>query len=130
MKQTPIDPGDIVKLNVTNYTHGRLVEGAKDWVILSGQVGVNPDGTWSTDFTEQARRAFANIEACLRDGGMSMDDAVFMRIFLLRREDLDAFRTVRGEVLGDGAVPSTLVFVSGLAHPEWLIEVEIVACRG
>ena len=130
MQGTPIDPADIVKLNVPNYTHGRMVEGAKDWLLLSGQIGVRPDGTWSDDFEQQADQAFLNIKACLRDAGMTMDNVVFTRIYLTRREDLDGFRKIRSAHLGDDRIPSTLLFISGLAHPDWRIEVEIVACRG
>ena len=130
MPGTPIDPADIVKLNVPNYTHGRLVEGAKDWLLLSGQIGVRPDRTWSDDFEAQADQAFNNIKACLRDAGMTMENVVFTRIYLTRREDLDGFRKVRSAHLGDDRIPSTLLFISGLAHPDWRIEVEIVACRG
>jgi hypothetical protein len=36
MQVTPIVPTNIAALNVPNHTHGRLVEGAKDWLILSG----------------------------------------------------------------------------------------------
>ncbi len=130
MQATPIDPADIVRLNVPNYTHGRLIEGAKDWLLLSGQVGVRPDGTWSGEFSDQADQAFNNIRACLREAGMTMDNVVFTRIYLTRRGDLDSFRAVRKAHLGEDRIPSTLLFISGLANPEWLIEVEIVACRG
>lgn len=130
MKTTPIDPNDIVKLNVPNYTHGRLIEGAKDWLLLSGQIGVRPDGTWSDSFEDQANQTFTNIKACLRDAGLTMDDVVFTRIYLIRRDDLPIFRKVRSAHLGDDRIPSTMLFISGLANPEWLIEVEIIACRG
>ena len=130
MQGTPIDPADIVKLNVPNYTHGRLIEGAKDWLLLSGQVGARPDGTWSDDIEQQADQAFNNIKAGLRDADMTMDNVVFTRVYLTRREDLDGFRKIRAAHLGDDRIPSTLLFISGLAHPEWRIEVEIVACRG
>ena len=130
MKTTHIDPDDIVKLNVPNYTHGKLIEGAKDWLVLSGQIGVRPDGTWSDSFEDQANQAYTNIAACLRDAGMNMSDAAFTRIFLTRREDLEVFRKVRAAHQWDTSIPSTLLFVSGLAHPDWLIEVEIVACKG
>ena len=130
MKTSPIDPRDIVKLTVPNYTHGTLVEDAKDWLLLSGQIGVRPDGTWSKNFEDQANQAYTNIKACLRDAGMSMADVAFTRIFLTRREDLDTFRKVRSAHQGEQRIPSSMLFISGLVHPEWLIEVEIVACRG
>jgi 2-iminobutanoate/2-iminopropanoate deaminase len=130
MQGTPIDPADIVKLNVPNYTHGRLVEGAKDWLLLSGQIGVRPDGTWSDSFEDQANQTYTNINACLRDAGMTLADVVFTRIYMTHREDLEIFRKVRSAHLGDARIPSTMLFISGLAHPDWRIEVEIIASRG
>jgi enamine deaminase RidA (YjgF/YER057c/UK114 family) len=46
----------------------------------------------------------------------------------VRREDMDALVEVRKEVL-DGVRPAiTTVFVAGLVSPDWLVEVEVVAC--
>lgn len=122
-----INPTDIVALNVPNYAHGALAEGATKWLHLSGQVGVAPDGTTEQGFEAQCRRAFANISACLRDGDMTLDNVVMLRIYLTRREDLAALRVIRSEVLGDRRFPSTLVFVSGLVGEDWLVEIEVVA---
>ena len=58
---------------------------------------------------------------------MGIDDVVMLRIFLTRREDLAALRKVRGEIFGDRCIPSTLVFVSGLVDPDWLVELEVTA---
>ena len=46
----------------------------------------------------------------------------------MRREDMDALVEVRKEFL-DGVRPAiTTVFVAGLVSPDWLVEVEVVAC--
>ncbi len=122
-----INPVDIVALNVPNYAHGALAESASRWLHLSGQVGVAPDGETETGFEAQCRRAFANIAACLRDAEVTLDHIVMLRIFLTRREDLAALRTIRSEVFGGRCFPSTLVFVSGLVREDWLVELEVVA---
>ncbi len=124
---TLINPADIVALNVPNYAHGALAEGATRWLHLSGQVGVAPTGTTEKGFEAQCRRAFANISACLRDADMTLDNVVMLRIYLTRREDLAALRVIRGEVFGDRRFPSTLVFVSGLVGEDWLVELEAIA---
>ena len=122
-----INPADIVALNVPNYAHGALADGATRWLHLSGQVGVAPDGATEPGFEAQCRRAFANIAACLRDAEMSLDHVVMLRIYLTRREDLAALRVIRGEAFGDRRFPSTLVFVSGLVGERLLVELEAVA---
>jgi enamine deaminase RidA (YjgF/YER057c/UK114 family) len=46
-------------------------------------------------------------------------------------EQLEIFRNVRKEVMGDEKMPaSTLVGVTALARPEWLIEIDAVAVVG
>ena len=76
MRSMLINPSDIVDLGVPNYAHGIAMRGAEEWVQLSGQVGLRPDGTISKDFEGQCRQAFANIEACLRDADMTLDVAI------------------------------------------------------
>ena len=127
MQSQSIDPISIVRLNVPNYSHGIHVSGVENWVQLSGQVGVAPDGSVSDDFTEQCRQAFANIGACLAEVSMGFDDIIMLRIFLTHREDLADLRRVRAKVFGERQLPSTLVFVSGLVDPKWRVELEATA---
>ncbi len=127
MKITRLNPSDIVNLGVPNYCHGMLVQDAGRWLHLSGQVGIGPDGTAPPGFEAQCRRAFQNIEACLRDASMSFDDVIMLRIYLTDRADLAMLRQIRSEYFGDRQLSSTLVFVSGLVDPAWKVELEIVA---
>ncbi|MBT6137240.1 MAG: RidA family protein [Rhodospirillaceae bacterium] len=129
MKTQLIDPTDIVKLGVPNYTHGIVVDGAKTWVLLSGQIGVDADGNAAKGAEAQCRQAFDNIKACLRDADMTIDDVVMLRIFLTNREDLPAFRAARQEAIGDRCIPSTMLFISGLVHPDWRVELEVTAAK-
>ena len=129
MPHTPIDPDGIVALGVPNYTHGMVSDGAGRWLHLSGQVGVNPDGSTADGALAQCRRAPAHIAAPLDAAGMTAADIVHMRIFLLDRGDIPALRQARGEFLGARTIPSTLVLVSGLVDPAWRVEIEVVAAR-
>lgn len=129
MAHKPIDPDSVVVLGVPNYSHGALTEGASRWLHLSGQVGVTPDGRTAEGPLAQCQQALANIGALLEAAGMSVDDIVHMRIFLLDRADIPALRQARGEFLGGRKIPSTLVLVSGLVDPSWKVEIEVVAAR-
>ncbi len=130
MTTKTLDPADIVAMGVPNYTHGVVVDGATRWLALSGQVGLNPDGSTAAGFEAQADRVFANISACLKEGGMTVDDIRFLRIFVVDRDDIPKLRQARSAFLGpDRLVPSTLVIVSGLVNPDWLLEVEVVAAQ-
>jgi enamine deaminase RidA (YjgF/YER057c/UK114 family) len=50
-------------------------------------------------------------------------------MYLVNRDDVAAARAVREEVLGGHRPASTLAYVSGLAAPEWLIEIDFIAAR-
>lgn len=95
---------------------------------ISGQVGVTHDGHLASGFDAQCRQALANVEAALHAANMSFAHMVKMSFFLVRREDMDGLVRVRKALL-DGVRPAiTTVFVAGLVSPDWLVEVEVVAC--
>lgn len=95
---------------------------------VSGQVGQTPEGQVPPDFHGQCRLALANVSAVLSAANMTLMDIVKMSFFLVRREDMAALVEVRKELL-DGVRPAiTTVFVAGLVSPDWLVEVDVVAC--
>ncbi len=56
-----------------------------------------------------------------------MDDIVKMTTYLTDRSQLEAFRRVRNRFLSAPFPANTLLFISGLAQPEYLVEIEAVA---
>jgi 2-iminobutanoate/2-iminopropanoate deaminase len=112
----------------TGYTHAIQITGDHRRLIISGQVGVAPDGTVPTNAEGQIAQAFANLRAVLAANGMTVANIVKTTTFLTDRGLLASFRQARGAVFGDQAPPaSTLLFVAGLADPSWMVEVEAEA---
>lgn len=110
------------------YSHGVETRPGLRTLYVSGQVGQAPEGVLPPDFRSQCRQAILNVSAVLAAAGMTLTDIVKMNFYLVRREDMDALVEVRKELL-DGVRPAiTTVFVAGLVSPEWLVEVEVVAC--
>lgn len=110
------------------YSHGVELQPGGRSIYFSGQVGCSPDGDIPPDFASQLRNVFANIEAILKDGGMEFGDLVKLTSYMIRREDLQESREIRGQILGNAKPAHTLLFISGLASPDFLIEVEGFAC--
>jgi enamine deaminase RidA (YjgF/YER057c/UK114 family) len=130
MPHTPLDPPGIAVMGTPNYTPATVTEGVGRWLHVAGQVGVTPDGSTADGVLAQCRQAFANIGTLLAGAGMTPDDVVHLRIYLLDRGDILALRQARGEFFGaERVLPSTLVMVSGLVDPAWRVELEIVAAR-
>ena len=122
------NPSDIAP-PVGHYSQGVEITNPGQTLYIAGQVGIRPDGSLPEDMEEQAVQAFRNIQEVLRGAGMDVEHLVSIRTYLLNRDDLAKFRAARDRVLGEAAPASTLLIVSGLAQPQWLIEVDARAYK-
>ena len=111
------------------YTHGVEIDEPVRFLFGAGQVGVRPDGTIGEGIEEQARLVWQNITEVLTSAGMEITDIVQLNMLLLDPADRDGASAVRKEVLGDHRPASTLMYVVGLAGPQWRIEVDFIAAR-
>jgi 2-iminobutanoate/2-iminopropanoate deaminase len=111
------------------YSHGVVVPANARWLYVAGQTGKRPDGSVPASVEEQTEVAWQNILAVLAEGGMGVADIVKITSFLTRAEDYAKFAPVRAKVLGSHRPASTLLVVSALARPEFLVEVEVVAAK-
>jgi enamine deaminase RidA (YjgF/YER057c/UK114 family) len=111
------------------YVHGMEAPANARWLLISGQVGVHPDGRIGRDAREQAEIVWANIVAILASAGMGVRDIVKLTSYVVGREHLAPLREVRERILAGHKPASTLLIVAGLAQPQWLVEVEVYAAR-
>ncbi len=111
----------------TGYTHAIQITGEARRLIISGQIGVALDGTVPSSGEGQIAQAFANLRAVLTANNMVVENIVKITVFLTDRGLLSAFRSARSAVFGDHAPASTLLFVSGLADPRFVVEIEAEA---
>lgn len=118
---------DSITRPASNYVQGVSVTEATRWLHVSGQVGANPDGSLAGDIRAQMRRCFENILAVLEDADMSTANLVKITAFITNPGDTPVFREVRDEVLDGHLCASTLLVISALASPDWLVEIEAVA---
>ncbi|AKV01346.1 Putative translation initiation inhibitor, yjgF family [Labilithrix luteola] len=98
-------------------------------VYVSGQAGFDERGnTVEGGFLAQGRQAFRNVERVLAEAGLDLTDVVKVGIFVRdMAKNLDDVITLRGEFLTEPYPADTLLEVSRLAQPDWLIEVEVTA---
>lgn len=91
---------------------------------ISGQVGEG------NDLETQMRDVLKKLAKLLQSEGGDYADLVKINTYIVNYQptDLDVFRGVRKEIFTDAITPaSTLVGVTALALPEWLIEIDAVA---
>ena len=112
------------------YTHTIKIPRDAEWLVMSGQVGVNSNGRVASGIGKQTEQAFRNVLACLRANGMTKRDLVKFTIYLTDARVIEEYRAARRKVIGDDTLPaSTLVIIEGLASPEMLVEVEALAAK-
>jgi len=111
----------------TGYTHSMLIQGEHRRLIMSGQVGISPDGSVPSTGEGQIAQVFANLRALLEANGMGITNLVKTTVFLTDRSLLASFRAARDSVYAGHAPCSTLLFVTGLADPRFMVEIEAEA---
>jgi len=111
----------------SRYSHAAEAGPGSRWLFISGQVGVNAEGVLAQGIEAQMEQVFQNIETILADANMAISNLVKVTALLVNRDDVGIFREVRDRHLSDHPAASTLMIVSGLGHPDWLVEIEGVA---
>lgn len=112
------------------YHHTVKVADRAEWLAIAGQVGMDGDGKIGSGVREQSEQAFRNVVACLEANDMGKQDLVKLTVYLTDARFIGDYRAARTAIIGDDIQPaSTLVIVSGLATPEFLVEVEAWAAK-
>lgn len=111
----------------SDYSLAAEVTDAKRWLHISGQVGVHLDGSLAEGAEAQMTAAFDAIDKILAGAEMSKTNLVKLTVFLTRTEDVALYRAARDRFMDGHLCASTLLVISALAHPDWLVEIEAVA---
>src|SRR5437773_7046688 len=114
---------------IGTYSHGIEVPPGARWLWVAGQIGVRPDGSVPATMEEQTETVWQTILAVLADAGMGIGDVVKISSFLTRHENFQRFAQVRAKFLGSHRPASTLLVISSLARPAFLVEVEAIAAK-
>jgi enamine deaminase RidA (YjgF/YER057c/UK114 family) len=105
-------------------------------VYLAGQVSSDASGglVGAGNFEAQAGQVYSNLKIAVEAAGGTMADIVKLNIYIVAEVDpanIAKLRAIRDRYVNVAQPPaSTLVFVTRLAQPGWLIEIEAVAAIG
>lgn len=110
------------------YTHGILVEGAK-LLFIAGQTASDKDGNvvGKGDIEAQTHQVYKNLTAVLQEAGGSLDNLVMTTTYIVDRKYREGYNKVRMQHYKQHPPTSTLVIITGLAHPDYLIEINGIA---
>ncbi len=129
VRRTPVNPWPWSV--AMGFNQAEMVEGASRVLVCSGQAAMSAEGTpqHPGDMAAQATLALDNVEAVLKDAGMTLGNVVRLNTYTT---DVDAMMGCYG-ILAErfaaaGIRPTaTLVGVTRLAFPELLVELEATA---
>ena len=115
--------------NPPTYTQGIKVSQAQTILFLSGQVAYTADGgvAHAGDFKAQARGAYQAIKAMVESQGGTMANVAKITTYLTDMHYRVDLAPIREEFFGKKGPASTLIEISALAHPDWMIEIEAIA---
>lgn len=104
-------------------------------VFIAGQTALDQNGTviGKGDFARQADQVFKNLATALAAVGCTAANLVKLTVFLRDMNYLSAYREARNRFFATVTPPAapavTLVEVSRLYGPDFLIEIEAIAAR-
>jgi enamine deaminase RidA (YjgF/YER057c/UK114 family) len=78
----------------------------------------------------QVRQIWHNIEAAVKSIGGTLSDVVKTTTYVTNISYGGAVRKVREELFATNPPTSTLLVVSGLASPDYMVEIEAIAVVG
>lgn len=120
MKTRPINPTGY------NYAEACEVSGFNRLLFVSGQVPADANDEVPSDYRDQYRLAWSNVERQLKAAGMTFDNLVKFTIFLSDRGLIAKSAGLRKEILGDRE-PAMTIVIAGIYDESWLLEIEAVA---
>lgn len=110
------------------YSHAVEIPPAARLLLISGQIGIAPDGVLCPGFQAQCEQAMANVETLLASAGLRPVDMVKVTYYVTDATDLPVLTALRQERWSSPNPPAvTTLVVAALARPDLLVEIEVMA---
>ena len=113
------------------FTNVVTVTGSVKTIYVGGQDALDSSGAivGKGDLKAQTEQILKNIEAALAAGGAQWEHVVKWNIYVVQgqsvQEGFAAFQIIRGNQPNPPAI--SVMFVAGLAHPDFLAEMDAIA---
>ena len=120
---------DALRKPIGNFSQATVVEAKGRLVFVSGMTARRPDGSIAGigDITEQTRQVCENIKAAVESAGGTLDHVCRVDVYVRNMEQFEAIHAVRRQYFKPPLPASTMVEVTKLAFPEYLIEINAIA---
>jgi enamine deaminase RidA (YjgF/YER057c/UK114 family) len=113
------------------FSQGVIVDGHARTIYIGGQNAVDATGAvvGQGDLAAQTEQIFNNMETVLAEAGAKLENVIQWRLFIVQGQDIRPGFEVFQRRWGPHANPPlvSMAFVSALAHPDYLVEIEAIA---
>ena len=111
------------------YSHVVTVTGPAKTVYIAGQLARDAAGNivGPGDMRAQLEQTFKNLDLCLKAAGATWADVVKTNTFVTNYQEFSKHSDVRMRYFGVASPTSTTIQISGLAQPEAMVEIEMIA---
>lgn len=123
-----INPDSVVK-PASSYAQAVVHSAAAERIVISGQLGVRPDGTLEDGLEAQMVRAWSNVFAIMEAAGFEKQSLIRATIYVTEPGQVGIYRAVRDRMLEGHLCANTYIEISQLAAPEFLVEIEAEAIK-
>lgn len=112
-----------------HFSHATTIEARGRLVFISGMTAHQPDGSVAGvgDVETQTRRVCENVKAAVEAAGGTLDDICRVDVFVRNMEHFDTIHKVRREFFSPPLPASTMVEVTKMTHPDYLVEISAIA---
>lgn len=120
---------DRIRAPAGHFSQATTVEARGKLVFVSGMTARKPDGAIAGigDIEAQTRQVCENVKSAVEAAGGTLDDICRVDVFVRNMEDFEAIHKVRREYFTPPLPASTMVEVSKMVSPEYLIEMSAIA---
>jgi 2-iminobutanoate/2-iminopropanoate deaminase len=111
------------------FSHATTIAANGTIVFVSGMVAKRSDGTVAGvgDITEQTKQVCENLKAAMAAAGGSLDDICRVDVYVRNMEHFPLIHEVRRQYFKEPLPASTMVEVTKMTSPDYLIEISAIA---
>ena len=123
-----LNPDTVVK-PASNYAQAVVHAAAAERIVISGQLGLRPNGELEEGLEAQMEQAWSNVFALMAAAGFERESLTRATIYVTVPGQVALYRKVRDKMLDGHRCANTYLEISALAAPEFLVEIEAEAIR-
>ena len=111
------------------FSHATAIEATGRLVFISGMTARRADGSVAGvgDIEAQTRQVCENVKAAVEAAGGTMADICRVDVYVRNMEHFAAIHKIRREYFKEPLPASTMVEVTKMTSPDYLIEVSAIA---